>query len=71
MENTDNASGSNNKKGGKLTPAELFQKHIKDPNHVVTEEELKNLKVGVDAEDEKEISKETYTQIDELDHLSS
>jgi len=31
----------------KLTPKELVLKHIFDKNHVVTEEELKNVKVGV------------------------
>ena len=30
----------------KLTPKELVLKHIFDRNHIVTEEELKNVKVG-------------------------
>jgi hypothetical protein len=44
----------------KLTPKELVLKHIFDKNHVVTDEELKNVKVGfsplrsVEAEKEKE-----------------
>ncbi len=41
-----------------FTPKELVYKHIYDPNHVVTEEDLKNLKVGVF---EKEAS---YTGLD-------
>lgn len=36
-----------------FTPKELVYKHIYDPNHVVTEEELKNMRIGVS---EKEVS---------------
>ena len=40
-----------------LSPDELLHRHLKDPNHQVTDEELRNLKVGADAEDENEVSK--------------
>lgn len=33
--------------GRKLTPKELIKKHILDPNHNVTDEELNALQVGV------------------------
>jgi hypothetical protein len=32
---------------GSFTPKELVYKHIYDPNHVVTEEELRNMIIGV------------------------
>lgn len=38
-------SSKNDKKG--LTAHELTQKHMKDENHVVTDEELRTVKVGV------------------------
>ena len=41
-----------------LTPAELIKKHNADPNHVITDEDLKNLKVGQDAEDKDEHNRE-------------
>lgn len=31
----------------KLTPKELIKKHILDPNHTVTDEELSEVQVGV------------------------
>lgn len=40
-----------------LTPGELIKKHIHDQNHVVTDEELQQVKVGVDAVDESEVKK--------------
>ena len=43
--------------------------HMKDPNHVVTEDELRKMKVGADAEDNKEVAKETDAKTNELDHL--
>lgn len=33
--------------GARLTPHELIKKHILDPNHTVTDEELNELQVGV------------------------
>ncbi|MDB5249716.1 MAG: hypothetical protein JWQ40_4110 [Segetibacter sp.] len=41
-----------------LTPAELIRKHNADPKHVITADEIKNLKVGKEAEDEKELNRE-------------
>ena len=41
-----------------LTPAELIKKHNSDPQHKITEEELRNLKVGNDAEDEEQLKKD-------------
>ena len=40
-----------------LTPAELIKKHMSNPNHKITEDEMKNLKIGNDAEDEKELTR--------------
>jgi hypothetical protein len=40
-----------------LTPNQLLKKHISDPDHKVTDEELKLVKVGVDAENELEVEK--------------
>lgn len=39
-----------------MTAKELIQKHIKDPNHKITDEDLNNVKVGITIEDETEIS---------------
>ena len=41
-----------------LTPAELIKKHNLNPKHIITENEMRNLKVGEDAEDEKELKRE-------------
>jgi hypothetical protein len=42
----------------KLTPKELVLKHIFDKNHVVTEEELKNVKVGFSPLERVEVKKQ-------------
>lgn len=36
----------NDKESKKLTPKQLIMKHIFDPNHVVTDEELNQLDLG-------------------------
>jgi hypothetical protein len=68
MEN-NNLSTEETNKDENLTPAELMKKHMKDPNHVVTEDELRKVKVGGDAEDDIEVAKEADAKKDELDHL--
>jgi hypothetical protein len=40
-----------------LTPEELIKKHISHPKHIITTEELKNLKVGNATEEEQELEK--------------
>ena len=42
-----------------LTPGELLHRHLKDPNHQVTDEEIRNLKVGADGENELQVSKQS------------
>lgn len=69
MENSNPSSRKEKNKDDKLTPHELFKKHSQDPDHVVTEEELKNLKVGSEAEDESEVSRETKEKDDEIESL--
>lgn len=69
MQEINNPSAEDTNKSEKLTPPQLFQKHSNDPKHDVTEEELKNLKVGTEAGDEKEISKETDEKDDEIENL--
>jgi hypothetical protein len=49
----------------KLTPKELVLKHIFDKNHVVTEEELKNVKVGFSSVESVEVKKEEALQLSE------
>jgi phosphoribosyl 1,2-cyclic phosphodiesterase len=49
----------------KLTPKELVLKHIFDKNHVVTEEELKNVKVGFSPAKTVEAEKEEELQLSE------
>ncbi len=38
-----------------LTPAELIKKHNANPNHIISDSEMKNLKVGDNAEDDTEL----------------
>jgi hypothetical protein len=64
-----NNSANNPENNRKLTPAELIKKHMKDPNHVVTEEELKNVVVGDEAMNKKELDKDAKDKKDEVDHL--
>lgn len=40
-----------------LTPAELIKKHNSNPKHIITENEIKNLKIGDDAEDSNELKR--------------
>lgn len=48
----------------KLTPKELIEKELKEPNHHITDEELKNLKVGADADED--IEKKEQEKLDEI-----
>jgi hypothetical protein len=49
-----------------LTPKELVKKHMEDPAHVVTDEELKKVKVGDDAVSETELENEAEEKSDEI-----
>lgn len=64
MEKTNPASQEEKSKDEQLTPHELLEKHLKDPNHTVTDDELKKLKVGSTSED-TDVLKETKTKEDE------
>lgn len=52
-----------------MTAAELTQKHLKDPNHHVTDEELRNVKVGIEAEDEDDVSNDSNQLEQEIERL--
>ena len=41
-----------------LTPAELIKKHNYNPGHIITDDEMKNLKVGDDAETAAELKED-------------
>lgn len=41
-----------------LTPAELIKKHIKDPKHLISDEEMKNLIVGNEVTNDDDQDKE-------------
>ncbi len=41
-----------------LTPAELIKKHNSNQKHIITEIEMRNLKVGDGAEDNKELNRD-------------
>lgn len=69
MQNDNPSSKEETKREESLTPAQLIKKHMQDPKHVVTDDELKKVKVGNDAEDEKKVSKETNAKKEELDNL--
>ena len=57
------------KKSINITPGELVKKHIKDQTHVITDDELANVKVGEGGEDEGEIKKELADKEEELQNL--
>lgn len=57
------------KKAPKVTPHDLVRKHIEDPDHVITDEEMQNLSVGTAAEDYAEVNKEVEEIDEELKHL--
>lgn len=65
----DTSSNDQQIKGERLTPKELFKKHVKDPNHHVTDEELRNLKVGASAEDEAQVTKESEDIKEEIENF--
>lgn len=48
----------------KLTPRQLIHKHIQDPEHHITDEELKNLKIGPEADEN--IEKEVTEKLEEI-----
>ncbi len=41
-----------------LTPAELMKKHNSNPKHIITENEMRKLRVGESAEDKMELSRQ-------------
>jgi hypothetical protein len=48
MDNNRNGEPSNNRRDEFRTDAsKLAKKHLSDPNHVITEEEMRNIRVGV------------------------
>jgi hypothetical protein len=49
---------SENNANEALTPAELIKKHNSNPKHIITDDEMKNLKVGDDAETASELQAE-------------
>jgi hypothetical protein len=58
------------KKSENITPGELVKKHIKDPNHVITDDELANVKVGEEGETDSEFKKEIADKEEELENLN-
>ena len=56
MTNT-NVTPNQENVGEALTPAELIKKHNSNPKHIITEDEMRNLKVGDDAEDDNELNR--------------
>ena len=47
-----------------LTPKELTRKHLKDPKHIISDEEMKNLKTNPEAD--KELHQKEEGKLDEL-----
>ena len=48
-----NIIADDDKAGEALTPAELIKKHNADPNHIISDSEMNNLKIGDTAIDEE------------------
>ena len=54
------------KKDEELTPHQLANKHLEDKDHVITDEEIRNTKIGkMEPEEEAKLKKE----LDELDEI--
>jgi len=65
----NNPSNNEPESNNKVTPAKLIKKHMKDPNHVVTEDELKKVVVGEEALETSKFDKEAEDKKDEVEHL--
>lgn len=65
MEKFNPTSEEDKSSAKQLTPHELLEIHLKDADHVVTDDELKNLKVGSSAED-MDVIKEIEAKEDEI-----
>lgn len=50
-----------------MTPKELIDIHLKDPGHVITEDEIKNVTVGVQGEQKSKRKMLTKIKSEELD----
>jgi hypothetical protein len=70
MENKYNVEKPESEFKESLTPGELMKRHLFDRKHIITDEEMENLKVGKEAEENKELQKEIKDKVeeDDLDH---
>ncbi len=66
MKNINQSSKEEKKQGKKLTPRELVNKLLQDPDHTITDEDIKNLKTGPKAESKPERKKQLRNKLDEL-----
>lgn len=64
MAKKNNPNDRKSKKPTQLTPAELIKKHMKDPQSFISEEEMKNLDVGPEAD--KNIEQKEEEKLEEL-----
>ncbi|MDQ2720999.1 MAG: hypothetical protein M3Z26_14730 [Bacteroidota bacterium] len=61
-----NQSSKEKKQEEKLTPRELVNKLLQDPQHTISDEEIKNLKTGREAETKSVREKKIANKLDEL-----
>lgn len=50
-----------------LTPRDLINKHIHDQKHVVTDDELRKVKVGASAQDERKVNEKAEIRKEEIE----
>ena len=66
MKKIDQSSKEEKNQKKRLTPRELVNKIIEDPNHIITNDDIKNLKTGPKAESKPERKKQSRNKLDEL-----
>ena len=61
-----NQSSKEKKQEKKLTSRELINKLLQDPQHTISDEEIKNLKTGPEAETKSEREKQIASKLEEF-----
>lgn len=64
MQNENQSNKKTAENDESLTPKELTKKHLEDPKHIISEEEMKSLKTDPDAD--KELDQKEEEKLNEL-----
>jgi hypothetical protein len=57
---------SNKPADKRRTPKEAVEQHMKDPHHHITDEDIRNLKVGAEAEEDTTLEQDADKKEDKL-----